>query len=137
MTIHCNNAHVSTLPLLQLQEADKVQKAVVQQQVQTWELLHVLYSAIDDTSDVQLDSRPTFVEMKRREGLSSWLQVCCCKLCELATTVCAAYRFCACGVVGACICPVLVLLFFVCPGLLLQILCACHHHLCSCQRLHL
>lgn len=61
---------------LQLDEADEVQKAVLQQQVQTWELLNVLYSAIEDTSEVQVDSKPSFVEMRRREGLSSWLQVC-------------------------------------------------------------
>lgn len=61
--------------LLQLQEADEVQRAVVQQQVQTWELLNVLYAAIEDTSEVPVDSTPSFVDMRRREGLSSWLQV--------------------------------------------------------------
>lgn len=61
--------------LLQSQEADEVQRAVVQQQVQTWELLNVLYAAIEDTSEVPVDSTPSFVDMRRREGLSSWLQV--------------------------------------------------------------
>lgn len=61
--------------VLQLKENDKVQKAVMQQQVQTWELLNVLYSAIEDKSEVQVDSTPSYVEMVRREGLSSWLQV--------------------------------------------------------------
>ena len=64
-----------TPDVLQVKDDGKVQQSVTQQQIQTWELLSVLYSAIKDTSDIELNSRPSLVDMRRREGLSSWLQV--------------------------------------------------------------
>ena len=61
--------------VLQLKDSNKVQRSVMQQQIQTWELLSVLYAAIDDTSDNDVASTPSLADMQRREGLSSWLQV--------------------------------------------------------------
>ena len=61
-------------------QANEVQNAVLQQQLHTWNLLFVLYVAIEDASEVSLPHKPTLPEMLRRAALSSWLQVgptCC------------------------------------------------------------
>ncbi len=55
-------------------QANEVQQSVMQQQIHTWTLLFVLYTAIEDEPEVSLPDKPSLPEMLRRECLSSWLQ---------------------------------------------------------------
>ena len=56
-------------------QADEVQKTVLQQQICTWTLLSVLYTAIEDAPVFNLPDKPSLPEMLRRECLSHWLKV--------------------------------------------------------------
>ena len=68
----CRHSPVRQSGVLQ---AAKVQKTVLQQQICTWTLLSVLYTAIEDAPVFNLPDKPSLPEMLRRECLSHWLKV--------------------------------------------------------------
>lgn len=71
-SVHCMHGLLRWSGVLQ---ADKVQKTVLQQQICTWTLLSVLYTAIEDAPVFNLPDKPSLPEMLRRECLSHWLKV--------------------------------------------------------------
>ena len=58
-----------------LSQADPLQQSVLQQQKHAWDLLSVLYSAIESEPEVNLPDKPSLQEMLRRQSVSKWLQV--------------------------------------------------------------